>query len=186
LVYVHHGRRTNEAIDGILGADFEGTIVADCYAAYNHFLGPKQRCWAHLVRDLETLLHDHGADTATVAWVSGILQVYARAHRPRPQVEDGSTQQAVLAREQRARQYEALIGALCPADLAPTLPYATLATRLRTHLSELFTFVRDPAVAPTKDHVAHCTSCGRCERGSKDGLERLCFHFSGALAAGAA
>ncbi|MGI8826625.1 MAG: IS66 family transposase [Chloroflexota bacterium] len=35
-IYVHHGRRTpNEAIDGILGADFGGTIVADCYAAYD-------------------------------------------------------------------------------------------------------------------------------------------------------
>jgi transposase len=44
-VYVSHGRRTTEAIDGILGADFGGTIVADCYAAYDHFLGPKQRCW---------------------------------------------------------------------------------------------------------------------------------------------
>lgn len=32
-VYVSHGRRTNEAIDDILGADFGGTIVADCYAA---------------------------------------------------------------------------------------------------------------------------------------------------------
>jgi transposase len=150
-VYVHHGRRTNEAIDGILGADFGGTIVADCYAAYNHFLGPKQRCWAHLVRDLETLLHEHGDNTETVAWVTGILEVYSQARRPRPQAEDGWTQQAVRAREERARQCEALIGALCPADLAPTLPYATLATRLRTHLTELFTFVRDPAVAPTNN-----------------------------------
>jgi transposase len=102
-VYVHHGRRTNEAIDLILGADFGGTIVADCYAAYNHFLGPKQRCWAHLVRDLETLLHDQGDDTGTVAWVTGILKVYARARRPRPAVEEGPTHQAVRAREQRAR-----------------------------------------------------------------------------------
>ncbi len=36
-------------------------------------------------------------------------------------------------------------------DLAPTLPYATLANRLRTHLAELFTFVRDPAAAPTNN-----------------------------------
>jgi len=34
-VYVQHGRRTNAEIDGILGADFGGTIVADCYAAYD-------------------------------------------------------------------------------------------------------------------------------------------------------
>jgi Transposase IS66 family len=35
LVSVSNGRRTKEAIDGILGADFGGTIVADCYAVYN-------------------------------------------------------------------------------------------------------------------------------------------------------
>src|SRR5947209_5772551 len=99
LVSVHHGRRTSEAIDLILGADFGGTIMADCYAAYNHFLGPKQRCWAHLVRDLETLLHDQGDDTGTVAWVTGILKVYARARRPRPAGEEGSTDQAVRARQ---------------------------------------------------------------------------------------
>lgn len=151
LVYVSHGRRTSAAIDGILGVDFGGTIVADCYAAYNHFLGPKQRCWAHLVRDLETLLYEHGDNTETVAWVTGILGVYAQARRSRPAMEEGSTHQAVRAREDRARQCEALISALCPVDLAPTLPYATLANRLRTHLSELFTFVRDPAVAPTNN-----------------------------------
>jgi transposase len=151
LVYVSHGRRTSAAIDGILGVDFGGTIVADCYAAYNHFLGPKQRCWAHLVRDLETLLHEQGNDTETVAWVTGILEVYSQARRPRPQAEDGWTQQAVRAREQRAQQYEALIHQLCPVELTPTLPYTTLATRLRTHLPELFTFVRDPAVAPTNN-----------------------------------
>jgi transposase len=151
LVSVHHGRRTNAAIDGILGADFGGTIVADCYAAYNHFLGPKQRCWAHLVRDLETLLHEHSEDTETVAWVTGILEVYAQARRPRSQTEEGWTGEAVRAREQRAHQCEALLSALCPADLTPTLPYAPLAARLRTHLPELFTFVRDPAVDPTNN-----------------------------------
>ena len=151
VIYVSHGRRTNEAIDGILGADFGGTIVADCYAAYNHFLGPKQRCWAHLVRDLTALVHDHSADTETVAWVDGILGVYAQARRPRPAREEGWTNQAVQAREQRARQCEALILLLCPADLASTLPYATLASRLRTHLTELFTFVRNPAVASTNN-----------------------------------
>ncbi len=150
-VYVHHGRRTNEEIDGILGADFGGTIVADCYAAYDHFLGPKQRCWAHLVRDLDHLLHEHPEDIETVAWVEGIRDVYARARLPRPSSEGGSTHQAVRAREQRARQCEALILLLCPAALASAPPYATLAARLRKHLTELFTFVRDPRVDATNN-----------------------------------
>lgn len=150
-VYIAHGRRTNEAIDGILGADFGGTIVADCYAAYDHFDGPKQRCWAHLVRDLKALLAEHGEEDETVAWAEGILAVYQQATATRPAAEEGVTPQAARAREVRAQQCEALILLLCPAQLDSTLPYATLAKRLRSHLPELFTFVRDPQVDATNN-----------------------------------
>jgi transposase len=150
-VYVHHGRRTNEEIDGILGAEFPGTIVADCYAAYDHFLGPKQRCWAHLVRDLQDLLATHGDDVETGAWVEGILDVYEQARADRPPAEEGMTPQAERARAERARRCEALIQLHCPADLEASLPYASLAKRFRKHLSELFTFVRDPAVPATNN-----------------------------------
>jgi len=105
-VYVHHGRRTNEEIDGILSADYGGTIVADCYAAYDHFLGPKQRCWAHLVRNLDELTGVQGADTDTVAWVDGVFAAYEQARVPRPPPEEGWTSQAIGAREQRAQQCE--------------------------------------------------------------------------------
>jgi len=60
------------------------------------------------------------------------------------------THQAVRAREQRARQCEALILLLCPATLE-SAHYATLAARLRKHLTELFTFVRDPRVDATNN-----------------------------------
>ena len=29
---------------------FSGVLVSDFYAAYHHYDGPKQRCWAHLLR----------------------------------------------------------------------------------------------------------------------------------------
>jgi hypothetical protein len=96
------------------------------------------------VRELEQLLHAHGDQTETVAWVEGILDVYAQARRPRPPEEEGGSYQAIRAREQRARECEALVLALCPAELDATLAHTTLAARLRTHLAELFTFVRDP------------------------------------------
>ncbi|GAC1401370.1 MAG: hypothetical protein NVSMB52_15200 [Chloroflexota bacterium] len=150
-IYVHHGRRTNEEIDSILGADFSGTIVADCYAAYDHFLGPKQRCWAHLVRDLQALLHEHGEETETGAWAEGILATYEQARAARLSGKEGPTPEAVRARAERARQCEGLILLLCPRSPDPSLPYATLATRLRTHLSELFTFVRNPLVDATNN-----------------------------------
>ena len=150
-VYVHHGRRTNEAIDGILGPDFGGTIGCDCYAAYDHFPGPKQRCWAHLLRDLDALLHEQSQDADTVAWVAGIGAIFEQARQPRPAEEDGWGYHAVRARQERARRCEALILQHCPADLDPRRPYATLAARLRRHVGELFTFVRDPGVEATNN-----------------------------------
>jgi transposase len=147
---VSHGRRTNEHIDRLLG-DFGGTMVVDCYAAYDHFVGPKQRCWAHLVRELETLLHEHAGHEETVAWVEGILSVYEQARAVRPAHEVGETQQAVRARAERARRCEALILLLCPVTPGFQVPYATLATRFRKYLPELFTFVRDPLVPDTNN-----------------------------------
>jgi hypothetical protein len=151
VVYVHHGRRTNEEIDGILGADFAGTIVADCYASYDHFEGAKQRCWAHLVRDLDALLHEQAEDSETVAWVEGIRWIYHEARQSRPAHEEGWGYQARRAREQRAKKYESLLLLLCPTELDQKKPYASLAARLRKHLSELFTFVRDPRVDDTNN-----------------------------------
>ena len=39
-------------VDEALSDAFSGVLVSDCYAAYHHYDGPKQRCWAHLLRDI--------------------------------------------------------------------------------------------------------------------------------------
>ncbi len=139
-------------------------------AEFNHFLGAKQRCWAHLVRELKALRDEHVADTTeTGAWAEGILSIYAQASRARPPPEEGCTPQAIRAREERARQCEALILLLCPSVLDSRLPYATLAKRLRTHLPELFTFVREPwsmpPTTPPRGVYAHSSSRARSAAG---------------------
>jgi hypothetical protein len=150
-IYIHHGRRTTAEIDGILGADYPGTIVADCYAAYDHFLGPKQRCWAHLLRDLQKLVAEHGDDLETMAWVEGMQELYAQARDARGRTGAGQTPQDDRARIECARRCEALLRLLCPAEPDRRLPHATLAMRFRGHLEELFTFVRDPTVPATNN-----------------------------------
>ena len=44
--------RGKAVVDEALGESFSGVLVSDCYAAYHHYDGPKQRCWAHLLRDI--------------------------------------------------------------------------------------------------------------------------------------
>ena len=39
----------------MLDSSFSGVLVSDFYAAYNHYPGLKQRCWAHLLRDIHDL-----------------------------------------------------------------------------------------------------------------------------------
>src|SRR5262249_59971123 len=48
-------RRTKEVVDAVLGAAFSGVLVSDFYAAYHHYPGLKQRCWAHLLREIHDL-----------------------------------------------------------------------------------------------------------------------------------
>ena len=47
--------RGKAVVDEALGESFSGVLVSDCYAAYHHYDGPKQRCWAHLLRDIHDL-----------------------------------------------------------------------------------------------------------------------------------
>ena len=42
--------RGKAVVDEALGESFSGVLVSDFYAAYHHYDGPKQRCWA--LRDI--------------------------------------------------------------------------------------------------------------------------------------
>ena len=44
--------RGKEEVDEALGDSFSGVLVSDSYAAYHHYDGLKQRCWAHLLWDI--------------------------------------------------------------------------------------------------------------------------------------
>ena len=48
--------RGKAVVDEALGESFSGVLVSDFYAAYHHYGGPKQRCWAHLLRDIHDLV----------------------------------------------------------------------------------------------------------------------------------
>lgn len=149
--YHYDGSRAGTVPDGVLGEHFGGTLVTDFYAAYDHFCGEKQRCWAHLLRAIEELADEHPEDEVLAAWIVGVRAIWERATAPRPGAEQGETPQAFRARTRRARQYEHELLALCPETLAQDRPEATLAKRIRRYLGELFTFVRDPAVPPTNN-----------------------------------
>jgi transposase len=142
------GNRAGSVVDAALGPDFAGVLVSDFYAAYDHVPTAKQRCWAHLLRDVHALRQQHPADAALAAWASALYALYERGRA-------GATGPTLGTRAAQRRQWalraELQAGvrelAMLPAAEPPPV-YRTLAGRLRRYEGELFTFVTEPGVPP--------------------------------------
>jgi transposase/uncharacterized coiled-coil protein SlyX len=143
--YFVRAGRNKEVVDEVLGPAFTGVLVTDFYAAYDHYDGPHQRCWAHLLREIHGLGERHPSDATLRAWADQVRAIYERARRvtgPTP------------ARRRAQRQCEAELLAACQPYLeadAAVVPQATLCRRIDKYLPELFTFVADPAVPATNN-----------------------------------
>ncbi len=142
--YFVHGRRTKDMVDDALGPAFSGVIVCDFYASYDHYPGLKQRCWAHLLRDIHDLTEIYPTDRPLRAWASAVHQLYDEAKR--------FTAEAEARRQAQQRACEQRLLALCqPFVTDPLAVQGKLCRRIARHLSELFVFVGNPAVPPTNN-----------------------------------
>ena len=76
--FLRRGRH-KAVVDEVLDESFSGVLVSDFYAAYNHYPGPKQRCWAHLLRDIHDLTALYPEDAKLARWAGAIHKLYAGA-----------------------------------------------------------------------------------------------------------
>jgi hypothetical protein len=147
------GSRAGSVVDAALGPAFAGVLVSDFYAAYDHVPTAKQRCWAHLLRDVHALRQQHPADAALAQWATQLHELYERgqagATGPTPGTRAAQRQQWALRAELQAGLREL---ATLPATEPPPV-YRTLAGRLRRYEGELFTFVTEPGV-PADNNAA--------------------------------
>jgi hypothetical protein len=136
--YEYDRSRAHKVVQRLLGAQFEGVLSTDFYGAYNVYLGPHQRCWVHLLRDLHELKEEHGEEEKVVAWAEAVRALYDDAQKfiqasPRP------------SQAEREKQYSTLLERLQPLGLAYAQakghPCQALAKRLLRHQDELFQFV---------------------------------------------
>ena len=138
--------RGGKVVDEVLGESFEGILVSDFYVAYHHYPGLKQRCWAHLLRDIHALKALYPEDAVLARWAHGAQRLYAKARegagageRPPPRGQ--------LALEER-------LLALCRPFLEdPLAVQAKLCRRIERHIKELFVFVSHPE-APSDNNAA--------------------------------
>ena len=135
------------------GSLFSGVLVSDFYAAYSHYPGLKQRCWVHLLRDIDELKALYPQDTALVRWATAVRQLYDRA---KACADDRSRPAAGYQRSASADQLmlEKLMLSLCQTfsnDVAA--PQARLCRRIERFIKELFVFVSHPGV-PSENNAA--------------------------------
>jgi transposase len=142
------GTRAGSMVDAALGPAFAGVLVSDFYAAYDHVPTAKQRCWAHLLRDVHALRQQHPADAALAAWATRLHELFERgragATGPTAGARAAQRRQQALRAELQAALVEL---ATLPATEPPPV-YQTLAKRLQRYEGELFTFVTEPGVPP--------------------------------------
>ena len=131
--------RGKAVVDEALGESFSGVLVSDFYAAYHHYDGPKQRCWAHLLRDIHDLVALYPKDTALAQWAAAVHQLYVEARSfTHPQARRRRTAQLAWERQ---------LLAICQPFLAdPLAVQAKLCRRIERHIKELFVFVAEPDV----------------------------------------
>ena len=135
------GRRTKDMVDTALGRDFNGVLVTDFYAAYNHYAGLHQRCWAHLLREIHELRTAYPDDQRVERWARRVHRRYREAV--------AFTSAAEPERLAAQGRFERRLLADCRAFLAdPLAPQRRLCLRIQRFVSELFVFVAKPEVPP--------------------------------------
>jgi len=144
-LYTYDRSRSGQVARELLG-DFGGVLSTDFYAVYDQYAGPKQRCWAHLLRDAHALGEAYPGHPDVRAWVAGLNGLFTSA-RNLDLTACTPRERAKVARELE-RRTRAL--ATCYRRTAGH-PARVLAQRLHRYESELFEFLRTPGVSPTNN-----------------------------------
>ncbi|MBD3177920.1 MAG: IS66 family transposase [Armatimonadia bacterium] len=165
----------------VLGEAFDGVLVSDFYSGYGPLECTKQRCWVHLLRDLDELTEDHADHKGIARWVERIRSLYehALAYRREQLAYEGDVTMALRKRRQRARrEFERRLLSQVRRYLSKRDdPRHTLSKRIEKFVYEMFVFVEHPAVPPENNlaeralrpAVIHRKVCGgtRSARGSE-------------------
>lgn len=139
--------RSSVEVKTLLGEDFAGVLSSDCWSAYGpQSAGAKQKCWAHLERELKALTTSRFPENREFAHrVFPIIHTARQAHRDYHQGHLSLTELQALR-------------PIIEAELAYVLEHPrkgrwaadsqVLCNRFRRHWSDWFTFLTSPEVNP--------------------------------------
>lgn len=145
--YLIDRARGSPALQAFFTQEFGGTLITDFWAAYGAVCaGDKQKCWAHLLRELDAPREPPGDDWERFTRrVRRLFREAVELRAQRGERAEAGYELAVARLENRA---------LALADEPWESPDARrLAARLAKHGAELFTFLWHDDVEPTNNHA---------------------------------
>lgn len=77
-VFTYNRSRAGPVARDLVGA-YDGVLLTDFYAAYETCGLTRQRCWAHLARDLHALREDHPDRPDVQEWCTAVLALKTTA-----------------------------------------------------------------------------------------------------------
>lgn len=141
--------RAGEVSRNILGDDFTGTLVTDCYCGYGaSAAGAKQKCLSHLARtarDWQKLTEADSIDFTFFEDIKQFVKRCCRFHRRRREQKLSRQEQAA---EEAWLRAELLRLEMCDVSHEKAI---TLQARLLRHHGEWLVFLDDPRVPPTNN-----------------------------------
>jgi Transposase IS66 family/zinc-finger binding domain of transposase IS66 len=133
--------RSHDVIVRVLGESFAGTLVSDFYAAYNGLDCPKQRCLAHLLRELAKLREELPAPSVRT-FIQPLITLFQDA------IQLGK-ERAHMGCRAFDRAHQRILDRFDDVLLNSRSRHPDclrIAKRLFKHCDELFTFLDDPQV----------------------------------------
>ena len=127
-------------VDEALGEAFGGILVSGFYVAYHHYPDLKQRCRAHLLRDIHKLKVLYPEDQGLAKWARGVQRLYTKGVSWA--VSGGCSSRGQVTLERR------LLGLCRPFLEDPPAVRGKLRRRIERHIKELFVFVSHPETPP--------------------------------------
>jgi transposase len=162
--YFVRGTREKEMVDRVLGEACSGVLTCDFYAAYNHYSGLKQRCWAHLRLDIHELKELYPDDQSVQNWAKNLGDLYVEAKAFSSPKE--------RERLQAKQRFEGRALAICaPYREDQAAAQRRLSARITRFIEELFVFVLYPEV-PSHNNAAekslrHLVTCRKISGGTR-------------------
>ena len=139
--------RSSSEVESLLGKDFNGILSSDCWSAYSpQKASKKQKCLAHIERELKGLENSH--HKANRLFAQEIFPILHEAREAYNQYHQGQLNQNQLNKQRLVTQAKLTIGLENPPPGGWAADSQKLANRFKRHWDEWFTFLTHPEVKP--------------------------------------